>query len=236
MREQPVCEKCGKPVHVVPTIGQPMLDDWYCDEPSCSSKGRNQGPRLRGKNYRQQSFVANGKVVVFQRGKELQGEENVRNVAKALVQFLGGEYAWQESSGPEIGSDFWLIEPSNRRREVQVVRAVDQKFCADLGSNAGHEAEQEVSGVEFMTRVAQAISNKTERTPPMDRQERVLAVDMLCSDFALFLASSSRPQRWWDKVHRWAGRKGWYAVVVVGAQMSWPLGSERTCRPGTTEL
>lgn len=225
MNEQPGCEKCGGPLRVVPTIGKPMLDDWYCDHPGCSSGGRNQGPRLRGKEYREQSFFPDGRVAVFQRGRELQGETNVPQVADALVRFLGGGYAWEKATGAEAGSDFTLIEPDGRKREVQVVRAVDQRFCAAVGSDA--EAEQEVTGIEFMERVAQAIRSKTERTPARDRRERVLAVDALGSDFALWWASASRPERWWAKVDRWAGAKGWGAIAVVGAKKLWLLGAGR---------
>lgn len=210
----PTCEKCGRQLRVVPTFGNSDLDDWFCDHPGCPSGGRNQGPRLRGKNYKEYSYLPGGRIDVFQRGRELQNEANVPFVASSLVYSLGPAYCWR--SAADISHDFILQVPSNKLIHVQVVRAVDPTFCATLGSNENHEAEQTYAGTDLLKRIVRVIHIKSKRTPLSDRNQSVLAVDISNMGLALTIAISRYIcQQRRTRVHEWADRKGWLSIVLV---------------------
>jgi hypothetical protein len=184
------------------------------------------------------SFFPDGRVGILQRGRVSQGEANVKAVAEALVRHLGTGYSWASRDGLENGTDFYLSNPDGCRREVQVVRAVDRTFCAALGRHPTQEVQQVSLREDTVKTVARAISAKTRRTPSQDRAQRILAVDVLETDFSVFWATGTLHPRWWDKAHQWVNRRHWYAVYVVGARKFWPFMSSSvtacgvaSCRP-----
>jgi len=224
----PACESCGLPVRIVPVRGEPESDEWHCTNPDCASLDFDQGPRFRGKNYVQQSLLADGSIQIRQSGKESQGESNLDAVGNALAAWCGVGFKWEEANPErdarkEQGIDGYLVDADDNRIAAQVTRMVDQSFIEELAASAHHRAVQVIRGSELLVRIMRIVNLKSRQTPIESREQCILVIDALRYDFMLFLCTAPAPDSWWERVSRWAARKGWREIAVVGSIKTWPL-------------
>lgn len=217
--EQPNCKYCGNPLRVVETEGNPDLTDWHCEVATCERRDINQGPRFRGKKYRESTSYSDGRVDVYQCGmdKDSQGENNVPRIAKAIETWVGAscvQKRQEPSDVPDDGVDAYLDRTDGTKHIIQVTRAMDREFCSRVASNP--DATQTVSLEQLFNRVIRAIEAKTNKWKKSHGNPRnaILAIDVAEIGYFVWHELSNPGRR--DNLRHKATEAGWFDVVLVG--------------------
>lgn len=177
------CRFCGGPLTVVPVEGHPELADYTCRSRECGREWINQAPRCTGPGTSQVAVGSTG-IQRMEHGQPERGEDNCGPVAKAMLAWLGSTFTLaapcpepgaKRDSKAERGFDFLLREPCGHESEVQVTRVDEHAHYSALAR--GVAVQDERSHSTLVDLIDHTVAQKSERTPIVDRQRRILAID-----------------------------------------------------------